>query len=216
MNKVLKFSTRNGSNVWFTSDSHYDHAREFLLNPRGFPNDLEGHNKWLVESYNKVVGINDIVFHLGDVSLASSQERTESFLNSLNGRIYKIWGNHTSFTRRIYRDELAKQFSRSDVEVYPLTWNGKVTFIGTQAKIVVDNQMIILGHFGLRVWEEAHRGSWNLSGHSHSNDVGRNPENPIAKALDVGVDNFRRPISFEEVKIIMSRKSVECLDHHRN
>ena len=63
----------------------------------------------------------------------------------------------------------------------------------------------------MRVWNKSHYGSWNLYGHSH----GSLPDDPHARAIDVGVDchNFA-PVSFDEVKVIMERKLWKPIDHH--
>jgi len=63
----------------------------------------------------------------------------------------------------------------------------------------------------MRVWNKSHHGALNLYGHSH----GSLPDDPHALAIDVGVDchNFT-PISFEQVKKIMSKKTFKPIDHH--
>jgi hypothetical protein len=63
----------------------------------------------------------------------------------------------------------------------------------------------------MRTWNKSHRGSWHLYGHSH----GTLPDDPHSMSFDVGVDchNYR-PLSFEQVKAVMSKKLFKPIDHH--
>ena len=75
-------------------------------------------------------------------------------------------------------------------------------------EIKVGEQMICLFHYGCRVWNKAHYGSWMLYGHSH----GSLP--PYGKSVDVGVDakfihNEYRPTHFEEIQLFMERQSYQ-------
>jgi calcineurin-like phosphoesterase family protein len=70
---------------------------------------------------------------------------------------------------------------------------------------------ITLLHYALRVWNKSHYSSWHLYGHSH----GSLPDDPNSMSFDVGIDchNYT-PISFEQVKAIMARKTYVPVDHH--
>ena len=83
---------------------------------------------------------------------------------------------------------------------------------------------IVLMHYAMRVWNKSHWGMWHLYGHSH----GSLPEDPKSMSFDVGVDAIAkryavdgiinpddyRPISYEEVKAIMEKKTFTSIDHH--
>lgn len=74
-----------------------------------------------------------------------------------------------------------------------------------------NGQRIILCHYAFRVWNSSHHGSWHLYGHSH----GSLPDDLGALSWDVGSDNNNfTPISFEQVKEIMSHKTFVPVDHH--
>ena len=76
--------------VFYTSDSHYMHGRcatEF----RGFTNSEE-HDALLIANWNRVVGRDDIVYHLGDVTGGSLKGL--AYIQFLNGRKRLIAGNH--------------------------------------------------------------------------------------------------------------------------
>lgn len=55
----------DGSKVYFTSDTHFYHSNIIDFCKRPFKN-VEDMNETLIENWNRVVGQDDIVFHLGD------------------------------------------------------------------------------------------------------------------------------------------------------
>ena len=82
----------NGSGVFFTSDTHFNHTNIIRFCSRPFK-DVEHMNETLIANWNRVVGPDNIVFHLGDFCLGGSAEWTK-ILKRLNGKIYLIAGNH--------------------------------------------------------------------------------------------------------------------------
>lgn len=78
--------------IFFTSDLHFCHNKEFLYVPRGFTN-IQDMNEALVENWNKVVKPNDEVYNLGDFAL-NDIEAAIQYINRLNGTIRWIYGNH--------------------------------------------------------------------------------------------------------------------------
>jgi calcineurin-like phosphoesterase family protein len=78
-------------------------------------------------------------------------------------------------------------------------------------EIAVEGQDITLCHYALRVFNKSHHGSWHLYGHSH----GTLPDDPNSLSFDVGVDCHNYfPISLDQVKKIMSKKTWKPIDHH--
>jgi calcineurin-like phosphoesterase family protein len=70
---------------------------------------------------------------------------------------------------------------------------------------------IVLCHYAFEVWNKRHFGSWCLHGHSH----GTLPSPDHMARYDVGVDNNDYfPVSYEQVKFIMTRKVFKPIDHH--
>ena len=70
---IIKFSRTE--RVWFTADTHIGHRNIIKYCQRPF-SDVEDMNKTLISNWNKVVGINDYVFHLGDFSVGGAAEWT--------------------------------------------------------------------------------------------------------------------------------------------
>ena len=70
----------------------------------------------------------------------------------------------------------------------------------------VGEQKVYLCHYAFRTWNQMHRGSWHLYGHSH----GTLPELETSRSFDVGVDCWDfSPVSFEEVSARMATKKFE-------
>ncbi len=213
MLRTFKFKTSPEQKHKFCTDSHFNHNRPWIVPPRGFKT-IQEHDAAIIEAWNKEVAPNDVVWFLGDFIFEAQAELAMTYFKMLNGHIYLLWGNHTSGVRQIYKRELEKRFGKEDVELYPLTWENKVTFVGDYVKLILDGQMLVLSHFPFRVWDSQHHGAWNLSGHSHGNDKGRLPTVKEGKCFDIGIDVFGKPVDFEEVKSIMANKTVQLYDHH--
>lgn len=89
--------------IWFTSDTHFCHNKEFLYQPRGFDN-IEDMNNTIVKNWNEVVSEDDDVYHLGDIML-NDNEKGIKYLKQLKGKIHIILGNHCTDTRiELYKE----------------------------------------------------------------------------------------------------------------
>ena len=137
--------------------------------------------------WNQKVGGDDVVYHLGDLTL---QGTARAILSRLNGRIKVIPGSHDR--RWLPRGEL---WSRSGhpVEILP-----------PLVTLTLSKQVIVLCHYAMRVWDKSHYNSIHLYGHSH----GRLPA--YRNSLDVGVDSHEfAPISLDEVNKFISEGNDE-------
>lgn len=83
--------------VWFTSDLHFGHDRDFIYAARGFEN-VEEMNKAIIERFNSKVAPDDIVYILGDIMLGDSAIGEEC-LKQLHGHKVIIIGNHDTNPR---------------------------------------------------------------------------------------------------------------------
>lgn len=175
------------SDIWFTSDSHYSHSRILELGRFQFKT-IEEHDATLIANWNSVVKPEDTVWHLGDFSMGGTF--LEHF-EKLNGKIHICLGNHD------HRAFLNK-------ERFASYWDYKQLKIG--------KYHLTLCHYAMRtfLFSEKEFG-FSLHGHSH----GHLKEDPTIRSLDVGVDCWNYfPISFEQVKEAMSKKTFKALDHH--
>ena len=89
--------------IFVIADTHFSHKKVTEFRPF---KTVEGHDKFLVESWNSVVKKDDTVWHLGDVYLGGRDRHT--ILASLNGIKKLVMGNHDSYPLEIY----SKYFSR--------------------------------------------------------------------------------------------------------
>ena len=80
------------SNIWFTSDWHFNHNKDFIYKERGFK-DLESMNETLVQRHNALVRPDDIVYVLGDLVMGNIYEGVQ-YIKRLNGHLRIIKGNH--------------------------------------------------------------------------------------------------------------------------
>lgn len=192
------------SNTFFTSDTHFGHARIIEYCDRPFAN-VKEMNEAMIDNWNSVVKPDDVVFHLGDFAFADP----ENFLDRLNGRKRLVLGNHD---KSITGNTLKKfEWVKPYAEVYINDSTLPPTTDRWGKKVADGRQHIVLMHYAMRVWNKSHHGSWMLYGHSH----GSLPDDPNALSIDVGVDSHNfRPVSYEEVKQIMSSKQFKPVDHH--
>lgn len=223
MYKVLKFPKTDQNNFFFVSDLHLQHDRDFIWGRRGYKSVIE-HDADLVQSWNKTCNEDSIVFHLGDFIFNDPKgDNFWSYVKALNFRkLYLLTGNHNSGQRQAYQQTMGEEFlgdknAELHFECYPLEKDlgeKSVIFLPTFVEIFVGEQDISLCHYAVRNFVNNGKGAWMLCGHSHGNDEGINPTNFERKVLDVGIENFGRPVSFSIVKGILDQKAQEACDHH--
>ena len=88
------------SNTFIISDTHWGHQAACTIfkkddgTPlRPFANADEA-DEAMVERWNKVVGVNDKVYHLGDVVMPKNHRKLDEIMPRLNGTKVLIKGNH--------------------------------------------------------------------------------------------------------------------------
>jgi len=86
--------------IYFCSDFHFNHNREFIFKPRGFTS-VEEMNTNLIANFNAVIKPEDDVYVLGDLMLGGSDKMTEGLMliTQLNGRLHLVRGNHDTDKR---------------------------------------------------------------------------------------------------------------------
>jgi calcineurin-like phosphoesterase family protein len=230
-----KFYHNNNQKVWWISDTHFRHDRDFILSKRGFDTITE-HDEFLIEDWNEKVSTSDTVMHVGDFLLGAGQksrEVAEEIINRLNGNVCFLWGNHNAGVKPIYIDLVRQvlgektKLNKNIQEVYPLrmkTDRGSFTYYGhyllesidySGNKMVHREQLVFHSHFAHRLWIDGHKGHvWHVSGHSHGSDPESQPDYPFHKRVDAGVENFGGVISFEELSEVMKKKQTVSIDHH--
>ena len=89
--------------VFMISDTHFGDERILRYENRPFSS-VEEMDKAISENWNQVVGEEDMVFHLGDVS-SYDPERNKEILSSLHGKKILVMGNHDqNYTSRQWEE----------------------------------------------------------------------------------------------------------------
>jgi calcineurin-like phosphoesterase family protein len=210
----MKLILNKGQRLFFTSDTHYNHANICSsttkwtdpVTCREFKS-LEHMNSHLVGNINEVVGQDDILFHLGDWSFGGF-EQIELFRNQIVCRnVHIITGNHD---HHIENNKEGIQSLFSSVNKY---LNLVVKYnVGTP---LMGDARFALMHFPIASWDNMARGAIHLHGHVHFEADKRIG---LGKMLDVGCDgNGLYPIEMSEVLKLMRDqpiKSMFSFDHH--
>lgn len=192
MTEKVDFIHKDGSNIFFVSDTHFAHENILKFCKRPFEN-VEEMNKTLIENWNNKIPTNGLVYHLGDFAWGGYQQ-WEKIRKQLNGDIVLIKGNH-------------------DVKNLTPTAHNLFKYVAFQMRIEIEGRRIWLNHFPLLCYSGTYRDfnglEWNLFGHVHlSNHKVRNTgrdcqrcfDNLFPTQYDVGTDfNDFTPISWNEV-----------------
>lgn len=182
--------------IYFASDTHFSHNREFVYKVRGF-DDVDAMNRAIIDRWNAVVKPEDEVYLLGDVMLNDNTVGLEC-LSRLNGKIYILLGNHDTNSRiKLYN-------SLPNVEVLgyaTVIKYGKYTFYLSHYPTLTSNldDMAPLSQHVL-----------NLFGHTHQT---KNFHNDIPYMYHVGMDSHDcTPVSAEQVIADIKAEAQKCLD----
>lgn len=191
--------------LFLVSDVHFNHKNIIDYCKRPFSS-VQEMNEMLIKNWNEKVPPDGIVFDLGDHALGGDVDAARNFTHRLNGEIHLILGNHDQVARKGFLNLFKnKEFLHSNKSFY------NIQEIYVEDEEMGLTQTIVLSHFPLEVWHHNHHGSWHLHGHCH----GTLPSGNHQARLDVGVDVQQyAPISYAEVKKIMTKKVFKPVDHH--
>lgn len=85
--------------IYFTSDLHLYHDREFIYKPRGFEN-IDKMSEQIIANLIADVGQDDMLYILGDVMLGNRDAEAIELMKMVPGHKHLILGNHDT-PRRI-------------------------------------------------------------------------------------------------------------------
>jgi len=226
MNKELRINETEERKVYFISDTHFNHNKDFVYGVRGFKNVTE-HNDVIFAKINEIVRPNDILFHLGDFCLNTDEDGFNAQLARINCQnIHYLWGNHNNPLWSIYKREVSNWFAmRTGTEVerdedfqheiYPFNYRN-ICFMGNYLEATINGHKFVMAHYPIYVYNFIKNGAKHLCGHSHGGLDLSDEHNLNTKTLDVGWDDFGKPLSFDEVLTIMNKKSIFVpSDHHK-
>lgn len=164
--------------TWFTSDTHFGHTGIIKHCGRPWPSAVEM-DPDLIKIWNKVVGPEDEVWHLGDFSFHRSDWRADKHLvDQLNGKIHIIVGNHDN-VGFLKKAGFASVHEGVVERTFKDEWQ---------------KYHIVMGHYPMREWNGFYYDSIHLYGHVH--DTLPN----YCRSMDVGIDtNDFMPYSLDQI-----------------
>lgn len=166
--------------IWFCSDHHFFHNKEFIYKPR-CENSVEEMNESIIKMHNFFVKPEDTVYMLGDVGLNGTPEEILDCVRKLNGKKYLCIGNHDSDKR---------------LEVYAAS--GLFEDIQMAYRIKYKKKTFILSHYPTIVSNfEEDKPIYNIHGHLHSKELFH--EN-LPGCIQISMEqNYCIPISIDEI-----------------
>ena len=182
--------------TFFASDYHWAHKNIISYDKRPFKDELENESE-ILKRHNSIVTENDDFYFLGDLALMykkEERERVESLLWQLNGDKHFIKGNHD------HKETIAM-------------YKEVGTYLGEQARIILNGVDVTLNHFPMRTWNRSHHGSLHLYGHHHG-DIERSP---WGRSMDVGIMiNNYYPFNWEDIRKKLLAREIMYIkgDHH--
>lgn len=177
--------------IYFTSDTHFNHDKQFVYEPRGFHSITEMHET-LIKNWNETVSPEDDIYMLGDFFLGTDMDFVKDTISNLNGRIHLIIGNH---------DTNAKVNLYGEID--------KIVDVQYATIITYKKRQFYLSHYPtLTTYEQTNpeKAIFNMFGHTHSKEKFFE-DNPFM--YNVALDaNDNRPVSIETIyNMIMDKIS---------
>ncbi len=212
----MKIELKQGQRLWFTSDTHYNHANicKATTSWTGADNltrdfsSLDRMNDELVFWINHHVQQDDILIHLGDWSFGGFESIKEFRDRIICQNVHLVLGNHDHHIQN-NRDNIQSLFSSvSQYLDLDVRW-----WVAGKKK---EHARFICMHYPIASWNGMNDGVIHTHGHVHlpaHHRVGN------GKSIDVGVDgNNLEPISMDDVLRIMDKQPISSLslprDHH--
>lgn len=152
--------------VWVTADLHFGHTNILKFSPQTRPfRDVDHMNESLITEWNSQVRDEDTVYILGDVAFCSV-EKACMYIKQLRGHKILIEGNHD---RKLVQNSGARNLF-DEIHIYHTIKHA--------------GHRVCMFHFPIAEWDQCHRGSLHIHGHSHGNYRGGDGR----RMMDVGVD----------------------------
>lgn len=192
--------------VWVTSDIHFGHGNIIKYNPksRGHFVSVDDMNAKIIETFNSMVGPDDLTYILGDIGFCKP-EQTIRFLSMMNGQKIIVTGNHD--TRLVEHPDFNDPAVRKVIGVQHCSAEQKFTRSVDGKKCAIH-----MFHHPISSWDRMHHGSYHLHGHIHSDASDPKPEK---RQRDVGMDsNHMKPYLLDDLLREMMALPHSYEGHH--
>lgn len=123
------------SKRFFTSDQHIGH--KLVSGTRGF-DDPKDHDAKLAENWDRVVGPDDIVFVLGDISINPKRDGAFEWFRERPGKKHLIYGNH---------DEAHPMHSKALQAQQDPNWHETFATMNAWLRLKMVGRTVLLSHF---------------------------------------------------------------------
>ena len=144
---------------------------------------VEEMNEVMITNWNKVVGDDDTVYHIGDFTLTTSQSKFWEVFSRLKGRVVFIRGNHDKVLEKVFPGEM--------VDVKMIKSSGRNFW---------------LSHYQHAEWPDKHKGTLHLFGHSHGNQ-----QYTLAGAFDMCANSIGyTPMRLSEIALKADEQILEA------
>lgn len=140
------------SETWIISDTHFNHNKDFILQPRNFST-VEEMNEKIIERWNSVVQPNDTIYHLGDMTMGDI-DAAAPLIARLNGKINLAIGNHDTNAR-------LKTFG----------WLSNITDIQFGYRLKIGKYTYLLTHYPQLTGNYDESKTFSIHGHTHSTEM---------------------------------------------
>jgi len=233
--KSNMIGSKTNCNIWFTSDTHYNHKnicrgvsewKDKETTARDFEH-LAHMNYRLVRNINSVVMQDDILYHLGDWSFGGIESIWQFRQQIYCKNIHLITGNHDQHIKKnlilpnvISDAPYSQNFIDGDPNDFGVGKKGDgeypnyveaqrlFTSVNGYLELELDKQTFVLSHYPIDEWFDMDRkGSIMLHGHLH-HKLDKCELNTKYRRMDVGIDwEEFRPYSLEEIVRIMNKRN---------
>ena len=135
--------------TYYIADLHFGHKNILAYDNREFKS-VEEHDEHLIKCWNSVVGNEDDVWILGDISWYNATKTIEIF-NQLNGVKHLVVGNHD---KKLLRNQDVRKLFVEIVDYKEIVFD--------------DGTGIVLSHYPIPCYNNHFRGWYHLYGHVHN------------------------------------------------
>lgn len=170
------------SNIWVTSDWHFNHDKEFIWKARGF-NSISEMNEAIVERCKHLIKDEDTVYVLGDCMMSADAAAGIELIKQIPGHKFLALGNHDTDSRvALYKQNNLFE----DICWGYMIKKGKKKLLLTHYPTLVSNG-------------ETSNGIYNIHGHTHSKDK---VVDTLPYCYNVNLDAHDcYPVNLEEIKL---------------
>jgi len=210
-------------NLLFVGCPHLDHAKDFILGPRGYLTVQEANHSFIT-NWNQVSNEETSAFCLGDTMFGyGGEDKFCKFFSQLRAKeFFCMSGNHYAGFKQVFK----KAIELTGVPIYPLEDGRFIHLIPNYFELVGGERTkktLILSHYPHLSWNSMSKNTVHLFSHVHGNlvrsELGRAYLKSDNKKLEVSVENSIKinnglPFTLSDVIKFTENCGDSTPDHH--